>query len=630
MFVQPEAQAQRTQENVITSASDAFGTSIGNETIGLYRDSNVRGFSPITAGNRRIEGLYFDLGGNGLTPRWTSRSVVRVGLPSLNYPFPAPSGIVDYSLRPSGDATEASAAIGLSEFGGYFAEVDARLSIEPDRLGAAIGGHYQRRYFADGRHGDYFALALLPTVRGERFSVTPFWSFAHSKVDAPPLLITSGPTLPPEIEGGDFINQKWANSVQRSQTYGLVGRYELSDRLALRLGAFESRSVRPRTYNELFTNVQPDGSATDIMVASPRLPARWTSGEARLSWVSDGTRFDQAIHLSLRGRDKRLEGGGSATVVLGLGQIGEYVPRPEPDFHFTEPTINSVRQWTAGLAYIGRLEGVGEFNVGLQKIGYRSTIERSGHSATTRSNPWLYNAMIAATPLKWLAIYGGYTRGIEETAGPPQSAVNRDDAISASKTQQKEAGIRLALGNMRLVAGLFEIQRPYYSIDEHGLYGPLGTLTNRGVEASFTAQPINGLSLVAGLVFADPKVSGEAVESGRVGPRAVGISRRTLRLDANWQSPVEGLSFDMSAAHSGPVAASTRTYAELDGRQLMSTPFTTVDLGARYRFKVNGTPMALRGLVANIFDDGGYDVNSSQSFFLRNGRRLSLQLSADL
>src|SRR5687767_468200 len=135
-FVHGQAVAQRTQENAITSASDAFGTSIGNETIGLYRENNVRGFSPITAGNRRLEGLYFDLGGNGLTPRWTSRSVVRVGLPSLNYPFPAPSGIVDYSLRSSGDSTEASAAIGMSEFGGYFAEVDARIAIEPERLSA--------------------------------------------------------------------------------------------------------------------------------------------------------------------------------------------------------------------------------------------------------------------------------------------------------------------------------------------------------------------------------------------------------------------------------------------------------------------------------------------------------------
>jgi iron complex outermembrane receptor protein len=238
-------------------------------------------------------------------------------------------------------------------------------------LSAAIGGHYQRRKFPDGRNGDYSALALLPTFRGEAFSVTPFWSFAHSRVDAPSLLITNGPVLPPEIAGGHATNQKWANSVQRSQTYGLLVRYDLDDQVSVRVGAFESRSVRTRTYNELFTNVQADGSATDIMVASPRLPARWTSGEARLSWVDDGTRFDQAIHLSMRGRDKRLEGGGSATVVLGPGQIGEYTPRPEPDFRFTEPTVNSVRQWIVGLAYIGRLNGIGEFNIGLQKTGYR-------------------------------------------------------------------------------------------------------------------------------------------------------------------------------------------------------------------------------------------------------------------
>lgn len=628
-LVHTQAQAQRTQENAITSASDAFGTSIGNETIGLYRDSNVRGFSPITAGNRRIEGLYFDLGGNGLTPRWTSRSVVRVGLPSLNYPFPAPSGIVDYSLRPSSDATEASVAVGLSEFGGVFAEVDARVSLVPERLSAAIGAHYQRRDFADGRHGDYLALASLPTFRGERYSITPFWSFAHSKVDAPPLLITSGPTLPPEIEGGRFYNQKWANSVQRSQTYGVVGRYELSDRLTFRLGGFESRSVRTRTYNELFADVQPDGSATDIMVVSPRLPARWTSGEARLSWASDGTRFDHSIHLSLRGRDKKLEGGGSSSVVLGPGQIGEYIPRAKPEFRFTEPTVNAVRQWIAGAAYIGRWAGVGEINVGLQKTGYRSTIEQNGHSETTRSSPWLYNAMVAVTPASSLAIYAGYTRGIEETAAPPTSAVNRDDAIPASRTQQKEAGVRLAFGPTRLVAGLFEIERPYYSIDHRGIYGPLGTLTNRGVEMSLTAQPVKGLSLVGGVVLADPKVAGEAVKSGRVGARAVTISRRMLRLDANWQSPVEGLSFDLSAAHSGRVAASTRTYSELGGRQLHTDPFTTLDVGARYRTTIGGTQVALRALAANIFDDGGYDVNSSQSFFLRNGRRYSLQLSAD-
>src|SRR5262245_48620736 len=50
--------AQRTQENVTTGSEDAFGRSIGNESIGIYNEADVRGFSPIEAGNVRLEGLY--------------------------------------------------------------------------------------------------------------------------------------------------------------------------------------------------------------------------------------------------------------------------------------------------------------------------------------------------------------------------------------------------------------------------------------------------------------------------------------------------------------------------------------------------------------------------------------------
>ncbi len=51
------ALAQRANENAVRSADDAFGTSVGNQQIGLYNVVDVRGFSPITAGNIRIEGF---------------------------------------------------------------------------------------------------------------------------------------------------------------------------------------------------------------------------------------------------------------------------------------------------------------------------------------------------------------------------------------------------------------------------------------------------------------------------------------------------------------------------------------------------------------------------------------------
>src|ERR1041384_7411199 len=54
------ALGQRAEENAVTSAEDAFGTTIGRESIGLYSEDDVRGFSPASAGNVRIEGLFFD------------------------------------------------------------------------------------------------------------------------------------------------------------------------------------------------------------------------------------------------------------------------------------------------------------------------------------------------------------------------------------------------------------------------------------------------------------------------------------------------------------------------------------------------------------------------------------------
>lgn len=50
----------RASENAVTQAEDAFGFTIDCETLGVYTSSNVRGFSPLAAGNVRVEGLYFD------------------------------------------------------------------------------------------------------------------------------------------------------------------------------------------------------------------------------------------------------------------------------------------------------------------------------------------------------------------------------------------------------------------------------------------------------------------------------------------------------------------------------------------------------------------------------------------
>src|SRR5688572_27389819 len=98
VVIAANANAQRAGDNAVRAADDAFGTSIGNESIGLYSTSQVRGFSPVSAGNVRIEGLFMDRQG-GISQRLVTGSSIRVGLSAQGYAFPAPTGIVDYRLR---------------------------------------------------------------------------------------------------------------------------------------------------------------------------------------------------------------------------------------------------------------------------------------------------------------------------------------------------------------------------------------------------------------------------------------------------------------------------------------------------------------------------------------------------
>ena len=81
--------AQRADENATTQSDDAFGRSVGNESLGIYNLGDVRGFSPIDAGNVRIEGLYFDRQSDPPQPL-VAGSAIRVGIAAQIIPFRRP------------------------------------------------------------------------------------------------------------------------------------------------------------------------------------------------------------------------------------------------------------------------------------------------------------------------------------------------------------------------------------------------------------------------------------------------------------------------------------------------------------------------------------------------------------
>jgi len=122
----PAARAQRAGENAVTAASDAFGTVVGTQTIGLYSPTNARGFSPTQAENIRIEGLYYDQQTTSSDPYLFSGTNMRVGIAAQSYAFPSPSGIADLSLRVPGDGAGASVVLEHGPFNGWSADSERR------------------------------------------------------------------------------------------------------------------------------------------------------------------------------------------------------------------------------------------------------------------------------------------------------------------------------------------------------------------------------------------------------------------------------------------------------------------------------------------------------------------------
>lgn len=170
------ALAQRSADNAVTAAEDAFGSSIGNESIGLYTPSQVRGFSPVSAGNVRIEGVYLDRQGT-LSLRLVAGSTIRVGLSAQGYLFPAPTGIVDYRLRGVGLKPVVSVLAGSMAYGAPTLEIDAQLPLVGDRLGVAVGASWAHEEYYDGSDARYTRLAIIPRWKPTgRLEIVPFWS----------------------------------------------------------------------------------------------------------------------------------------------------------------------------------------------------------------------------------------------------------------------------------------------------------------------------------------------------------------------------------------------------------------------------------------------------------------------
>jgi iron complex outermembrane receptor protein len=618
------ALAQRAGENAVASAQDAFGTSVGNERVGIYAPQSARGFSPVQAGNVRINGLYFDYQ-TDLNSRLISGSNVRVGLTAQGYPFPAPTGVADFSLRLPGSEAVASTVVGIGPFGGPRLEVDAQLPVT-DTLGVAAGVGINREEQHYGGHKLVLTAAAAARWRpAEKVEIVPFWSVQDTSGDeGPPLILTAGPYLPPRIERRRYFGPEWAQNESRGFNYGLLSTFGFGD-WTLRGGAFRSVSHQLRNFNVLFSNTSREGEADREVIYEEGRRTASTSGELRLTrQLTEGDRL-HLIHLMTRGRMLDRHVGGSQRFGFGRGRIDEPILAPEPEFSPGRQTTDEVRQLTVGLGYEGRWRDVGELSLGVQRTFYEKSVVRpSGALPESRSSPWLFNGTLSVIASPKLVFYAGYSKGLEESPVAPDIAINRGEAPPAIITEQMDAGLRYAITpEIRLVAGVFDVRKPYFALDPTRVFRELGERRNRGIEMSLAGQITPRLNVVLGAVFLDAAVSGDAVDLGLLGRRPLGSIGRTVTAAVNWNLPgVKGLSLDLAYEGTSDRIANAANTLVIPARYALA-------LGGRYRFDLLDKPATFRAQVASVNDAYGFN-NFSEGFYYNLPRRFQMSLTVDM
>ena len=625
LMSRPALAQSRADENAVTQAEDAFGFSVGRESLGIYDADNARGFSPSAAGNLRIDGLYF--APVGLPGLLVESQSIKVGLSAQGYPFAAPSGIVDMSLRRPDDAPGASIIVSADSYGTVSGEMSGSLPLTSG-LSLGVGLNGGRTHFADGTRNWYHTETLVGRWRPARgVEIVPFWSaFTDIDDNSSPVYVPAGPFLPPVPRAGHFVGPWW-NGINRTHfNYGALTTIGLSDGWQLRAGLFRSIRHLRNGYTYLFDNIDPDGVGHRTMFVNPPANNRGVSGEVRLTrTLTEGPRL-HTIHFSLRGRNTSREYGGEDEIDLGTGSIFEDIDTPRPAFEFGEQSHDRVRQWIYGIAYDGRWRGAGELSFGVSKTAYRKTSGTPDVTLVSRASPLLYNATVTLLPLRGVAVYGGYSRGFEENGAPPSNAANRNDALPAILTRQVDGGVRVEINpRLKAVAGVFDLSRPYFGFDQDDRYVQIGTTRSRGAEFSLSGNLTDRLAVVAGGVLLSPRVEADPSASGEIGGRPVGIPSHIFSVDANWDAAplVPGLSFDAALSHRGRTPATTDNAVELPAR-------AQLDLGIRYRFTVGKTRATARFQLANVFNARGLSVGGPGAYFPIGARSASAYVTFDL
>jgi iron complex outermembrane receptor protein len=615
----------QTNTNVISAADDAFGIMLGQEGVGLYNPGTVRGFSPIAAGNVRLNGLYFDQQGP-MVDRLVNDSRIRVGLSAVSFPWPAPTGNVDYLLRRPEDNHILTSIFYFGPYQNKEIDLDGHRSFCGGRVGIAAGVSYHHEEGLRGTTDRVTSFGILPQwIPSKDLTLRAFWG-RRSATDqkAQPIFYLNAGQSPPRLPQR-FFGQDWSGADYSLDDYGLLLSASLGAHWSVRAGIFRSVYDVQRNYLDLYLNTSSEGLGTHEVIAIPDQFYSSTSGEVQFLHTLAEKSWYQQIVFGLRGRNTHALYGGGDSVDLGVGVAGQFTALNRPNFMFSGRNADRIREYSFEASYTVQWKGYLDYTVGIQRPNYlRNVADPALGSSSTVVRPWLYNSSLVIRPTKRLTLFGTLTLGLEDSGIAPGNASNRGEVLGAARSSQQEIGVNYAFASsFTLVTAAFDIRKPYFALSTQNLFTNLGEERHRGVEMSLIGRGVPGLSLVAGATFLSPEVTAASAQES-IGSKAVGQPAWLSQFAVDYRlARFPQLSVDCT------VGAQGRRMARVDNRTEIPS-YATLDLGMRYRMTFGRLGTVLRVQLLNATNTYNWYEGNDGGLIAIEPRRAWAYLTVDL
>lgn len=626
LCVAPGTARAQADANPVKSAGDAFGHKRGDEAIGLYDERSVRGFSLEAAGNYRLNGTYF-VKNSGVSNFFIDSSTVRIGYNTIGTLLPGPSGVVDYRLRDPLPGEKSLLTVTYDAYGQPIAELNLRHGSPSGRSSYSIGvsRNFDVRNAQGGKGGEDFLVGGIARVSSGATRAQLFAGEYQYRRRGEFRVIPTDSTLPPRIERGNYLGQKWAFDEGQRRIGGLLLDHELTAHSGIGATLSFGQEDPTRSFAQFFQS-DGDGNAAGYLVAVPQQRSTAWSSELRSHLEVPRTGATHRFDATVRYRRSTARFGGAQSLLLDAPSLGDRpadIAEPDLDLFAADQRVG-VTQIGFGIGYRGAIGTRARINAGLLKSFYSKRF--SGPAATDKVSqaPFLYNLGGSFAIAPDFELFGSYSRGLEEAGVAPNSAANRNEILNAIMVKQAEVGLRWSIRkDLSLFLAAFDSRKPYAGVDARdNIYRFIGDVRHRGVEFSLAGRVVPGLQLVAGAVLLDPELT--SADDAAADPlRPVAVPRIRGIVNADFAIPgVKGLSVDAGFLHVGARAARSR--ASLDGTQLKVKRQTTVNAGFRFGFKLGQNDAVVRAQVLNLLNSFAWDVNGSETLAYNEPRRARL------